>query len=253
MGKKSRQKAKVERGKQKKAAAAGAAGGFGEDERERRFAETLETDPAGAGRLLAETLLGQGADLDSPFAYFIASKWREGPDQAAADDASATDLRAMLAGEWSKLSDAEKATCTSPPSFAAAARVGVTTDEASSSSTATAAADEKRDAAVSAAASTTAAFDRALLTLRSDEGTTYVTKLDSFVKSHLLSVREDIKAWFRSEYGGDMRRLRADADRGDAKAISLGHSFRQKGTTNLCRHGHACLSQLQGDMVMRCS
>jgi hypothetical protein len=218
----------VERAKQKKAAA-GAAGGFGEDERERQFAETLETDPAGAGRLLAESLLGQGADLDSPFAYFIASKWREGPDQAAADDTSATDLRAMFACEWSKLSDAEKAAFTSPPFFAAAARVGVTTDEASSSSTATAAADEKRDAAVSAAASTSAAFDRALLTLRSDEGTTYVTKLDSFVKSYILSVREDIKSWIRSEYGGDMRRLRADADRGDAKAQFARSFFPKEG------------------------
>ena len=172
----------MERGKQKKATAgaAGAAGGSGEDKRDTftssDFYELAEEDPAEAGRLMAGALLGDGEDRDSPFAHFIASKWRELLDQTTADE-SPPDIRAMLAGEWSKLSDAEKAAFTSPPSFAAAARV--TTDEASSSSTAT---------AVSTAASTSAAVDRAPLEPSPDEGNAYAEKLRSFVQSYLSAL-----------------------------------------------------------------
>jgi TPR repeat protein len=172
--------------------------------------------------LFAEGALGEGADLDSPYARFIASKWRDLAKQAAAAGLSRTDLPAiranLFAGEWNKLSDAEKAAFTSPPSFAAAFRVRVPTDEASSSSTATAAADGKGDATVSAAASTSAAADRAPPELGPDEGTAYVEKLESFVKSYVVALGNDLLSWVQSEYGGDMRRLRADADRGNAKA-----------------------------------
>jgi hypothetical protein len=179
MGKKSRQKAKVERGKQKKAAA-GAAGGSGENMSDRRFYELKEAaDPAKTGRMFAEYVPGHGADLDSPYAHFVASRCRDCVERVD----GTVDLRVMLDREWSKLSDAEKAAFTSPPSFAAAARVRVTTDEASSSSTtATAAANSKRDATVSAAASTSAVvIDRAPPTPRPDDGTAYVKKLPKFL------------------------------------------------------------------------
>jgi hypothetical protein len=74
MGKKSRQKAKVERGKLKKAAAGGSRE-VDSVELARRLAELAERDPAAAGRFIAETLLEVGADLDSPYAHFIASTW----------------------------------------------------------------------------------------------------------------------------------------------------------------------------------
>jgi hypothetical protein len=131
--------------------------------------ELAEADPAAAARMMAESMLRDGADLDSPFAHFIASKWQDFVRQAAAAGCvDRSDIRVMVDGEWSKLSDAEKAAFTTPPSFAAAR---VPTDEASTSSTATAAADEKRDAAVGAAASTSAAADRAPLKPKPDDGT----------------------------------------------------------------------------------
>jgi TPR repeat protein len=178
------------------------------------------TQREAAGRLMAERLLGHAADLDSPYAHFVGSKWRDLMQQGALYEN--VDLRAMLAtlaAEWSKLSDAEKA---ASPSFAAAAAA----DLASSSSTATAAADEKRDATVGDAASTSAAAngDRASLEPRIDEGTAYAKKLYPFVQSYVLALRDDMKYWVQSEYGGDLRRLRADADRGDAKA-QLAMSF----------------------------
>jgi hypothetical protein len=216
MGKKSRQKAKVERGKLKKAAAGGSRE-VDSVELARRLAELAERDPAAAGRF-AETLLEVGADLDSPYAHFIASTWPHFANQTSAYD-SPSDLRAMVAGEWSKLSDAEKAAFTSPPSFPAAARVRVTTDEASSSSTATAAADEKRDATGIDAASTSAAADRASPELKPDERTAYAEKLVSSVHdSYILGMAKDMQSWVQSASGLDLRRLRADADRGDAKA-----------------------------------
>jgi hypothetical protein len=226
----------VERGEQKKAAA----GGSREDKGDglARQLDVLEKADPATTRVMVEMLLGRGADLDSPYAHFVASKWQGLLGQPAADAGIALDvapyaldgttlsaMRGMLDGEWSNLSDAEKAAFTSPPSFAAAARVGVTTDEASSSSTAPAAADGKRDAAVvGAAASTSAAAGRAPLELKPNEGTAYGTKLHSSVNSYVLGVAEDMLSWFRSEYGGDFRRLRADADRGDAKA-QLAMSF----------------------------
>jgi hypothetical protein len=176
MGKKSRQKSKVERGKQKKAAADAAGGGSGEekwDNLARRIDELDEADPASvavARRLMTEGLLGHGADLDTPYAHFVASKWQAFAEQTAAD-ASVDFSPDVLAGEWSKLSDAEQAAFTSPSSFPAAARVA--TDEASSSSTAIAAADKKGNATVGAPASTSAAADRAPLELKPNERTAY--------------------------------------------------------------------------------
>jgi hypothetical protein len=221
MGKKSRQKAKVERGKQKKA--------------DKQLDKLQAEDPATAGRLVARSLLEDGADLDSPFAHFVASKWHDFPVQRAADGiADLADLTDVLDREWRKLSAAEKAAFTSPLSFAAAARVRVPTDEASSSSTATAAADEKRDATVSAAASTSAAADRAPPTLKPDEGTAYEDKLDSFVGGYILSMGKDMISWIRSEYGGDLRRLRADADRGEAKAqLAIDFARSERGGDNI--------------------
>jgi hypothetical protein len=187
------------------------AAGSGEDKSDRfpfqrHFEKLLEEDPAAivASNLGAEeiyniaaggmalSLLEDGADLDTPYAHFATTKWRDYMYQSAARK-SRGDIRAVFSGEWSKLSDAEKAAFTSPPSFAGAAAKPSTDDTQA----------EPASTAASAPDSNAAAGE----------------KLSAFCLSCLQRLGNDAIEWVNGAFSGDIiDAVKAAAERGDAKA-----------------------------------